>query len=146
MKHRSRVLGGLVALFCIFLTACSGGLRPTLVEPPTATPAPPLELELAPAPETVAPLPPAPVDLTLESSVDDALLAWALDRNVPYSESCTVATPAPNELCDSPTERDTIRLLGPSATEIWYVVTVDEVSSFDAGVGYRVAAVEIAGR
>lgn len=136
----------LLLFFAVFATACSGGLRPTLVEPPNATPAPPLELNLAPAPETVAPLPPAPNDITLESSVDDALLAWALDRNVPYSESCVVATPAPNELCDSPTERDTVRLLGPSATEIWYVVTVDEVSSFDSGVGYRVASVDIAGR
>lgn len=137
---------GFIVLLGLVMTACSGGLRPTLVEPPTAAPLPPLELDLAPAPETVAPLPPAPVDLTLESSVDDALLAWALDRNVPYSESCTVVTPAPNELCDSPTERDTVRLLGPSATDIWYVVTVDEVSSFDSGVGYRVSAVDIAGR
>ncbi len=146
MKASSRASALVVALLCASFASCSGGLRPSLVEPPTATPVPPLVLDLAPAPDTVAPLPPAPVDLTLESSVDDALLAWALDRNVPYSESCTVATPAPNELCDSPTERDTVRLLGPSATEIWYVVTVDEVSSFDAGVGYRVASVEIAGR
>ena len=128
------------------LSACGGGLRPTLVEPPTATPAPPLQLDLPPAPETVAPLPPAPADLTLESSVDDALLAWALDRNIPYADSCTVVTPAPNELCDSPTERDTVRLLGPSATDIWYVITVDAVDSFDLGVGYRVSSVEIAGR
>lgn len=146
MKTRSSGACLLLVLLGLMATACSGGLRPTLVDPPTAAPLPPLELNLAPAPDTVAPLPPAPQDLTLESSVDDALLAWALDRSVPYAESCIVATPAPNELCDSPTERDTVRLLGPSATEIWYVVTVDEVSSFDTGVGYRVASVEIAGR
>lgn len=146
MKHFSNRAFVVILACALIATACSGGLRPTLVEPPTAAPLAPLELDLAPAPETVAPLPPAPIDLTLESSVDDAILAWALDRNVPYSESCIVATPAPNELCDSPTERDTVRLLGPSATEIWYVVMVDEVSSFDSGVGYRVASVEIAGR
>ena len=143
---RSARIGLMTLVFAVLAAACSGGLRPTLVEPPVAAPLPPLELNLPPAPETVAPLPPAPVDLTLESSVDDALLAWALDRNVPYAESCVVATPAPNELCASPTERDTVRLLGPSATEIWYVVTIDEISSFDAGVGYRVASVQVAGR
>jgi hypothetical protein len=137
---------GVLVLLGLFLAACSGGLRPTLVVPPTAASLPPLELDLPPAPETVAPIAPAPMDLTLESSVDDALLAWALDRSIPYAESCIVATPAPNELCDSPTERDTVRLLGPSATNIWYVVTIDEVSSFDSGVGYRVSGVDIAGR
>lgn len=128
------------------LTACNGGLRPTLIEPPEATPEAPLVLDLAPAPSSVVPLPPAPVDLTLESSVDDALLAWALDRNIPYRESCIVAQPAPGELCDSPTERDTVRLLGPNATDIWYVVTIDKVSSFELGSGFRVASVEIPGR
>lgn len=136
----------LVALALSVLTACNGGPRPTLIQPPGATPAPALTLDLAPAPSTVAPLPAAPEDLTLESSVDDALLAWSLNRNVPYLDNCAVTTPTAGELCDSPTERDTVRLLGPSADDIWYVVTVNQIDSFDFGTGFRVADVQIAGR
>lgn len=136
----------LVALITVISSGCNGGPRPTLIQPPGATPAPPLTLDLPPAPSTVAPLLASPEDLTLESSVDDALLAWALNRKVPYLDSCAVTTPAAGQFCDSPTERDTVRLLGPSTDEIWYVVTVDEVSSFDLGAGFRVADVQIAGR
>ena len=141
---RVRLCGVMVA--ALSLTACNGGVRPTLVEPPGPTPAPPLNLDLSPAPADVAPLPPADPDQPLESSVDDALVAWALDRAVPYVDACARVTPAPGELCDAPTERDTVRLLGPSADETWYVVTVEEVSSFDLGTGYRVDDVRIAGR
>lgn len=137
-------LAGL-ALFSI-LTACNGGPRPTLVEPPGPTPAAPLQLDLPPAPESVAPLAPAPPDLPPESSVDDALVAWASNRAVNYLDNCAVVTPEPGQLCDSPTERDTVRLLGPSSDDIWYVVTVDEDTSFDLGTGYRVSRVDIAGR
>lgn len=127
------------------LAGCNGGMRPTLVEDPPPTAQPTLELDLPSAPVGTAPLPPAAEDFPLEASVDDALIAWAADRNVPYLDSCGLADPGPGQLCDTPTERDTVRLLGPSATEIWYVVTIDETNSFDFGTGYRVAAVEIAG-
>ena len=73
-------------------------------------------------------------------------LAWALDRDVPYLDACVRTTPASGQLCDSPTERDTVRLLGPSGTEFWYIVTVDQVESFETGVGYRVSSVEIANK
>ncbi|MEM7094127.1 MAG: hypothetical protein AAF567_14065 [Actinomycetota bacterium] len=129
----------------LLLSACNGGPRPILVAPPAAAEVV-LELDLPPAPASVGPLPPAPEELTLESSVDDALIAWATNRQVPYTDSCRLITPEPGELCDQATERDDIRLLGPSADEIWYVVTVSESTSFDFGTGYRVSNVEIAGR
>lgn len=129
----------------MLLSACNGGLRPTLVEDPPPTAQPPLELELEPAPEGTPPLPPASDDFPLESSVDDALIAWAADRSIPYLDACSLVVPGPGQLCDTATERDTVRLLGPSATEVWYVVTVRETDSFDFGAGYRVSAVEIAG-
>ena len=129
----------------VLISACNGGLRPTLVEDAAPTPQPPLELVLPPAPANTGPLPPAAADFPLESSVDDALQAWANDRAVPYLDSCSLAVPGPGELCDIATERDTVRLLGPSADEIWYVVTVVATESFDFGTGYRVSSVEIAG-
>jgi len=126
-------------------TGCNGGLRPTLVEDPAPTPQPALELDLPAAPPGTQPLPvPAP-DFPLESSVDDALLAWAADRNIPYTDACALVTPQAGQLCDTATERDTVRLLGPSATDIWYVVRVIETDSFDFGTGYRVDQVDIAG-
>jgi len=140
------VIGVLACLGVLLASSCAAPQRPTLVTPPGPTAEEPLQLNLAPAPETVAPLPPASADLTLESSVDDALLSWALERNVPYFDSCARGIPGADQLCDSPTSRDTVRLLGPSADNIWYVVTVDEVSSFDLGTGYRVRDVQIAGR
>ena len=136
----------LVAALGLIAAGCAAPPRPTLVTPPGPTPETPLQLDLAPAPETVAPLPPASADLTLESSVDDAVLSWALERNVPYVDSCARVTPEPNELCDSPTSRDTVRLLGPSSDNIWYVLTIEEVSSLDIGAGFRVSDVQIAGR
>ena len=141
----ARMVG--ILLGCVIgLGACNGGPRPTLVPPPEPTPEPDLQLTLPAAPEAATPLPPAPADLALESSVDDALLAWAIDRSVPYVDSCVRVTPTEGQLCDVATERDTVRLLGPSSSEIWYVVTVLQVTSFDSGTGYRVDDVHIAGR
>lgn len=148
MCPRSRlpaVIGGLMVAVGL-LTACNGGVRPTLVEDQPATPQPRLELALPPAPPSVGPLPPAGESVPVEVSVDDALLAWALDRNIAYADACERVTPEPGELCDVATERDTVRLLGPSADEIWYVVTVLETDSLDFGTGYRVSDVQIAGR
>jgi len=127
------------------MASCSGGLRPTLVEDASPTPEPPLELNLTPAPAGTAPLPATTEDFPLEASVDDALLSWAADRRIPYADSCALVTPQPGELCDVMTERDTVRLLGPSGTEIWYVVTLAESDSFDFGTGFRVAEVRLAG-
>ena len=138
------ILGGLG--LALAFGACGEGLRPTLVEVAAQEPEAPLVLNLAPAPDNVTPLPPASQDFPLESSVDDALLAWAVDRNVAYLDSCQRSTPSPGQLCDSPTERDTVRLLGPSSQETWYVVTVLEAFTLDTGRGYRVSSVEIAGR
>ncbi len=129
----------------VFLTACNGGLRPTLVDEPPPTPQPALELDLPAAPVGTPPLPPAAPDFALEASVDDALLAWAADRSIPYLDSCNLATPGPGELCDVATELDTVRLLGPTGDEIWYVVTILETDSFDFGTGYRVSQVDLAG-
>lgn len=133
------------ALIGLLPVACNGGQRPTLVQDPPPTSEPPLELELPPAPAGTAPLPAAGQDFPLEASVDDALIAWAADRQIPYLDACGLATPAPGQLCDTPTERDTVRLLGPSADEVWYVVTVERVESFDFGTGYRVESIDIAG-
>lgn len=144
-SKRALVLA-VVSVFAVLLSSCNGGLRPTLVEDEVPTPAPALRLDLAPAPDTVTPLPPAPADLPLEASVDDALLAWASNRSVPYLDACSRSNPGPGELCDVATERDTVRLLGPNPGEIWYVVTVIETDSLDFGRGYRVNEVEIAGR
>jgi len=139
-----RCVGALAAAIFV-LSACNGGLRPTLVQDAAPTPLPALQLDLSPAPAgTLQYAPPTP-DFPLEASVDDALLAWASDRAVPYVDSCALVTPEPGQLCDSPTERDTVRLLGPSADEIWYVITLEESDSFDFGVGYRVQTVAIAG-
>ena len=129
----------------VVLVGCNGGLRPTLVQDAPPTPQPALQLDLAPAPAGTTPLPPATEGFPLEASVDDALLAWAADRGVPYVDSCALAAPEAGQLCDVATERDTVRLLGPSADQIWYVVTVAETDSFDFGTGYRVADVQIAG-
>jgi len=134
-----------ILLSAAIATACNGGLRPTLVDDPAPTPQPVLDLNLSPAPPGTAPLPPASPDFALESSVDDALLAWAADRSIPYIDSCALVTPEPGQLCDVATERETVRLLGPSADSIWYVVTVLETDSFDFGTGYRVVQVDIAG-
>lgn len=137
----------LLAIFAMIAVGCAAPPRPTLVTAPGATPeAATLQLDLAPAPDTVAPLPPASPDLALESSVDDALLAWSIERNIAYLDGCARVTPQPEMLCDSPTSEDTVRLLGPSSDNIWYVVRVNEVSSFDLGTGYRVGDVQIAGR
>lgn len=145
-SRRRRVLA--VALTLVMaLSACSDGLRTTLVDPGSgATPQPPLELDLPPAPDSVPPVAADPLDAQLQSTVDDALLAWALDRQLSYIDTCASVTPGPGEYCDSPTERDTVRLLGPSADEVWYVVTFAEVTSAESGTGYRVSSVDIAGR
>ena len=126
------------------LVACNGGQRPTLVEPPTPTPEPRLELELPAAPAGTPTLEPADLALPAESSADDALDAWARSRGIAYLDACTRVTTGPGELCDVPTERDTVRLLGPSADEIWYVVTIDADSTFGAGTSYRVVEVALA--
>jgi hypothetical protein len=141
----TRVLAA-IATAALLFSACNGGLRPTLVEDPPPTPQPVLELDLPTAPVGTPPLPPAGQDFPLEASVDDALLAWAADRAIPYVDSCGLSNPGPGELCDVVTQRDTVRLLGPSADETWYVVTILETDSFDFGTGYRVASVEIAGQ
>jgi len=107
---------------------------------------PVLQLVLPPAPESVTPLPPAPDDLPVEASVDDALLAWAANRSVPYLDACSRTNPQEGQLCDVPTEHETIRLLGPNPNEIWYIVTTRQSDSLDFGTGYRVVEVEIAGR
>lgn len=140
-----RHMAVLIAILAVLVISCNGGMRPTLVEDPIPTPLPPLQLELPPAPEATAPLPAAAEDFPLEATVDDALLAWANDRRIPYVDSCALVSPGPGELCDVPTERDTVRLLGPSASEVWYVVTVEQTDSLDFGTGYRVADVAIAG-
>lgn len=138
---------GVLLLACsLAATACTGGQRPTLVAQPTPIDKEPLQLNLPSAPNTVSPLPPAADGFTLESSVDDAILAWAIDRNVPYLDACSRVVTSPGQLCDTPTERETVRLLGPSSDEIWYIVEVAEISSFDEGTGYRVSDVTIAGR
>ena len=142
---RIRVRVVVTLLLIVACSACNGGLRPTLVQDAAATPEPPLVLDLPPAPQGTSPLSPASLDFPLESSVDDALLAWAADRSVPYVDACTLVTPAPGQFCDVFTEGDTVRLLGPSQDEIWYVVTVLRAESFDFGIGYRVADVTIAG-
>lgn len=139
------MLIGFVVLLGTSAAACNGGVRPTLVDDPAPTAQPPLQLELPPAPAGTPPLPPAAEDFPLEATADDALIAWARDRNIPYVDSCTVAAPATGQLCDSPTSRDTVRLLGPSADEIWYVVSIEQSDSFDFGTGYRVAGIELAG-
>lgn len=141
----TRVLAA-VAAAALFFSACNGGLRPTLVEDPPSTAQPVLELDLPAAPVGTPPLPPAGQDFPLEASVDDALLAWAADRSIRYVDSCSLSDPGPGELCDVVTQRETVRLLGPSANESWYVVTILETDSFDLGTGYRVASVEIAGQ
>jgi len=107
---------------------------------------PPLVLDLAPAPEGTAPLPATSADFPVEISVDDALAAWARDRSIPYTDACNRVTPAVGELCDTPTKSDTVRLLGPSGDEHWYVVTVAEEFDIATGRGYRVESVTIAGR
>ena len=135
----------LFAAFALLLTACNGGLRPTLVEVPTPESLPRLELDLPSAPPGTSGLEPADPSLPAESSVDDALAAWATSQGIAYLDACARTTPDPGELCDVPTERDTVRLLGPSASEIWYVVTVEELDSFDFGTSYRVVAVDLAG-
>lgn len=127
------------------LSACTSPLRPSLVEEAAPTPQPSLELDISEAPAGTKPYAPAGAELPLESSVDDALLAWAIDRAVPYLDACSRVTPAAGELCDAPTERDTVRLLGPSADETWYIVTIDEIQTADFGTGFRVERVEIAG-
>jgi len=134
------------AAAALLLSACNGGLRPMLVEDPPPTVQPVLELDLPAAPDGTPPLPPAGQDFPLEASVDDALLAWAAERAIPYVDSCGLSNPGPGELCDVVTERDTVRLLGPSADATWYIVTILEADSFDFGTGYRVASVEIAGQ
>lgn len=126
--------------------ACTPGQRPTLVVPLTPTAEPELILELAPAPAGTTPLPPSANDSALQATVDDALIAWAGERNVPYVDSCTLVEPGPGELCDSPTERDTVRLLGPSINEVWYVVRVDNVTTDPGATGFRVKEVTVAGQ
>lgn len=133
-------------LACLTLTACGTGARPTLVDPATDEESIEfIHFDLAPAPAGTAELPPASADLPLESSVDDALFAWAAERNVSYTDACERVTPAPDELCDSPTQYETVRFLGPSADEVWYVVIVEQVRSVSAGDGYRVRSTHIAG-
>ena len=139
------VLAAIVLAAIVLLSACNGGLRPTLVQDAAPTPLPALQLDLPPAPAGTLPLAPASPEFPLEATVDDALVAWAVDRSIPYVDSCALVTPGPGQLCDSPTERDTVRLVGPSPDEIWYIVTLEETDSFDFGVGFRVGQVEIAG-
>lgn len=127
------------------LAACGGGLRPTLVEDTPPTPEPPLEIEVPPAPVGTPPLPGGSESIAWEASVDDALAAWASNRTVPYTDRCSLVTPGPGELCDIETERETVRLLGPSENEIWYIVTVEQQSGLDFGTGYRVDEVTTAG-
>lgn len=126
------------------ITACAGA------RPHFATDGgeidPPLELDLTPAPADTEPLPATSSDFPPENSVDDALASWARDRSIPYTDACTRVTPEPGQFCDVPTTRDTVRLLGPNADEIWYVVTIAEDFEFGEGRGYRVASVVIAGR
>lgn len=130
----------------LLVAGCNGGVRPTLVEDGSPTPQPPLELDVPPAPSGTRPLPQGSDDIAWEASVDDALAAWAVNRNIPYLDSCSLVTPGPGEYCDNPTERETTRLLGPSATEMWYLVTVEQESGLDFGTGYRVSTVSILGR
>jgi len=139
----------LLILFGVLLAACSGGARTTLVEAPPEippTPTPPVVIDLPPAPEEALPQPPASPDLPLESSVDDALLSWADERDFPYIDNCAlIPIRGVGEFCDLPGDRDTVRLLGTSEDDIWYIVIVDQVET-DVGSGFRVGEVRIAGR
>ena len=136
-----------IAVFsALVFTACGGGLRPTLIEDGSPTPEPPLQLEVAAAPEGTPPLPGGSDDIAWEASVDDALGAWATNRAIPYVDRCDLVTPEPGKLCDVETERETVRLLGPNANETWYVVMIEQQSGLDFGTGYRVSAVSVAGQ
>ena len=100
----------LAAIGCLAaLTACNGGLRPTLVDDPAPTPEPALELSLDAAPPGTPPLPPPAPDFPLEASVDDALLAWAADRSIPYVDSCSLVNPGPGQLCGIETQLQTVK-------------------------------------
>lgn len=136
-------LASFIAIACLG-TSCAGE-RPYFATDGGQIEAP-LVLNLNPAPDETAPLPATSTDFPAEASVDDALAAWARDRSIPYSDACIRVTPQAGRLCDSPTERDTVRLLGPNEDEIWYVVTVAEDFDIDTGTGYRVESVVIAGR
>lgn len=134
--------------FAVLATGCSGGIRTTLVEPPPEvppTPTPPVVIDLPPAPEAALPQPPASPDLPLESSVDDALASWADERDFPYVDNCALTFVEAGEFCDVPGDRETVRLLGTSENDIWYIVIVDQVET-DIGPGFRVGEVQIAGR
>lgn len=142
-----RTLRGALSIVAIVMltTACNGGLRPTLVEV-QSTPTPlPLQLNLQPAPEGTTSYPPATANLPDQATADDALIAWADEQGVPYTDACERVTPSPGQLCDIPTGRDTVRLLGPNADEPWYIVRMSLTESLSFGSAYRVVSVDIAG-
>lgn len=133
-----------VAVLVVFAASCAGE-RPYFATDGGEI-EPPLVLDLSPAPAGTSPLPATSSDFPVETSVDDALASWARDRSIPYTDNCARVTPGAGQLCDSPTERDTVRLLGPNGSEFWYIVTVAEEFDITTGRGYRVETVAIAGR
>lgn len=154
-SHSTRQVATAIILgLLIVLTSCNGGVRPTLVnDQRSIEPLPQVEVPAAPA--GTQPFPAAAPDFALQATVEDALLAWADDRDIPYTDSCSLVTPSGRELCDvSSCDRvtgfettcDRVRLLGPDPTTTWYVVTVAAEAVEPFGTGYRVADVQIAGR
>jgi len=130
-----RPVVGLVAV----CTACAGGARPVLVNIDNSVTSVASGLPAAPA---EAPLVGAPnINADAEPEVDDALFAWANSVGLNYIGDCAGTERAEGALCGRAEGVGSIYLVGPTATETWYVVSIEFTVE-----GYRVVEVALAGR
>lgn len=123
----------------LIVAGCAGGARPVLVEVDTSVATVAAGLPAAP-PEAVFVGTPDP-DASPEPEVDDALYAWAESVDINYKGNCAGTERSEGELCGRAEGVGSVYLIGPTATEIWYVASIEFSTA-----GYRVTEVAIAGR
>lgn len=127
-----------IAGFALATSACAGGARPVLVNVDSSVAS--VAATLPPAPAE-APLVGAPnIDAASEPEVDDALFSWANSVGLAYTGDCAGTEPTQGLLCGRAEGVGSIYLVGPSATDTWYVVSIEFTTE-----GYRVTDVALAG-
>jgi len=120
------------------VAGCAGGERPVLVAVDNSVATVAAGLPPAP-PEALVVGAPDP-GLGPEPEVDDALFAWATSVGLNYSGDCAGTEATEGVLCGRAEGVGSVYLVGPTATETWYVTSIDF-----SPAGYQVTEVALAG-
>lgn len=139
LRHRA---GAVLFAACVALatTACAGGERPVLVDASTVPTATDIGASLPPAPAGTQPLTAPDASAVPQPSIDDALNDWTRSAGIAYDGRCGGSALAGDWLCSSASNDPNVMFLGPTATELWHVVTLRSTPE-----GFTVVSTKLAG-